>query len=152
MNSCGFTRANQCHTFATEVVMDDFESCKYMSNEDPVESFKTFSDITATQGQISVMPVQKNNIKAFTRWLKDQFRMGIDPTTLPFPQYDTAYLLRQSKTHQLFVYKSYTISKDEKSVRLTKQVKWEDWAPTFMKYAGEMPVKGWCTIEIHHYR
>ena len=50
MNACGLTRANQNQTFATEIFMDDFESCKDISNEDIAESFKTFSGLTGTQG------------------------------------------------------------------------------------------------------
>ena len=63
MNACGLTRANQDHTFTTKVYMDDFESCKDMSNEDLAEIFKTFLCLTATQGQIRLMPVQKKKIK-----------------------------------------------------------------------------------------
>ena len=70
--------------------MDDFESCKDMSNEDLADSFKTFSCMTATQGQIRIIPAQKNKIKAFTQLVKDQFILEIDPTTLPFRQVDTA--------------------------------------------------------------
>ena len=63
MNASGLTGANQDQTFATEVFMDDFESCKDMSNEDLAEIFKTFLCLTATQGQIRLMPVQKKKIK-----------------------------------------------------------------------------------------
>ena len=37
MNTCVFTSAKQDQTFATEVLMDEFKSCKYMSNEDIAE-------------------------------------------------------------------------------------------------------------------
>ena len=112
--------------------MDDSESCKYMSNEDLVERFKNFSGLTATQENIRLVPEQKNKIRAFTQWVNDQFRLGIDPNTLPFPQADIVELLIQAKTHQLSVSTSYTISKVAKPVRLSKTFKWRDWAPTFM--------------------
>ena len=95
INACGMTRANQDLTFVTEVYIDDFESYNDMSNADLADSFKTFSGLTATQGQIRLMPEQNNNIKSFTQWVKDKFRLGIDPTTLPFPQADTAELIRR---------------------------------------------------------
>ena len=139
MNVCGSTRANQDQKFATEVFMDDFESSKYMSNEDLAWSFKTFSVLTATQGHIRIIPLQKNKIKSFTQWVKEQFILGIDPITLPFPQSDTAELLRRSNNHQLLVSKSDTISKAAKPVRLIKQVRWEYLAPTFMKYVSAIP-------------
>ena len=77
MNACVLTRENPDQTFSTEVFMDEFESCKDMSNEDLAESFKNLSGLTATQGQIRLIPAQKNKIKAFTQWVKDQFRLGL---------------------------------------------------------------------------
>ena len=50
MNSCGFATANQYQTFATEAFIDEFESCKEMSNEELAECFKTFSGLTVGQG------------------------------------------------------------------------------------------------------
>ena len=47
--------------------------------------------------------------------------------------------MRRAKTHQLFVSKSDTISKAAKPVRSMKEVKWEDWAPTFMNYVRAIP-------------
>ena len=90
MNACGLTRANQHQTFSTEIFMDDFESCKDMSNEDLSEIFKTLSGMILTQGKIRLVPSQKKKIKAFPPWVKDQFILGIDPTTLHSPQADTA--------------------------------------------------------------
>ena len=67
--------------------------------------------------------------------------MGIDNTGLTFPDTHTAELLIREKEHQLFSSKSDTISKAAKPVRLTKQVKWEDWAPTFINYMRAIPEK-----------
>ena len=99
MNSCGLTTANQDQTFATEAFMDEFESCKDMSNEDLAECFKTFSGITVGQGKIRLKSQQKNKIKAFKQWVKDQYRLGMDPTRLPFPETHTSELLRRAKKH-----------------------------------------------------
>ena len=108
--------------FATEAFMDEFESYKDISNEYLAECFKTFSGLTVGQGKIRLKPQQKNNIKAFTQWVKDQYRLGINPKRLPFPDTHTAEILKWAKTHQLFVSKSDTISKAANPVRLTKQV------------------------------
>ena len=108
-------------------------------NEDLAECFKTFLGLTVGQGQIRLKPQQKNKIKEFTQWLKYQYRLGIDLTRLPFPDTHTVELLRRAKKNQLFVSKSDTISKDSNPVRLTKQVKLEDWAPTFINYLRAIP-------------
>ena len=67
MNSCRLTTANQYQKFKTEAFMDEFESCKVMSNEDLAECFKTLSGLTVGQGQIRLKPQEKNKIKAFTQ-------------------------------------------------------------------------------------
>ena len=85
MNSCGFNTANQDQTFATEAFMDEFESFKDMSNEDLAELFKTLLGLTVGQGKIRLNPQQKNKIKAFTQWVKDQYILVIDPTKNEFP-------------------------------------------------------------------
>ena len=110
LNSCGLNTENQDQTFATEALLDEFESCKDMSNGDLNECFKTFQGLTVGQGKIRLKPQKKKKIKAFTQWVKDQYRLGINPTGLPFPDTQTAELLRRAKTHQLFLPKSDTIS------------------------------------------
>ena len=84
INSCGLTTENQDQKFATEAFVDEFESCKDMSNEDLAECFKKFSGLTVGQGQIRLKPYQKNKIKAFAQWVKDQYRLVIYPTRMPF--------------------------------------------------------------------
>ena len=56
MNSCGLTTANQYQTFETDEFMDEFESCKDMSNDDLVECFKMLSGLTVGQRQIRLKP------------------------------------------------------------------------------------------------
>ena len=99
------------------------------------------------KGQIRLNPQKNNKIKAFTQWVKDQYILGTDPTGMPFPDTHTSGLLRRSKKHQLFVSKSDTISKAAKPVRLTKQVKWEYWAPTFINYVREIPGRDGVTLK-----
>ena len=56
MNTCVLTRVNEDQTFSTEVFMDDFESCKDMSNEDLADSSQTFSGLNAIRGHIRLTP------------------------------------------------------------------------------------------------
>ena len=112
-----------------------------MSNEDLAECFKKFLGLTVGQDQIILNPHQKNKIKAFTQWVKYQYILGINPTGLNFPDTHTEELLKRAKTHQLFISKSDTISNATKPVRLTKQVKWEYWAPTSINYVRSIPLR-----------
>ena len=72
MERCGLP-AIEAATFATEVFMDDFMTCKDITNDNLHNSFKTFSTLTQAQGQIRVLPGQKKKIKAFNQWVKDRF-------------------------------------------------------------------------------
>ena len=83
MTTCGMNLSSAT-TFATQIFMDNFETCKDISNDDIDDALKTFSILTVAKGQIRLMPVSKQNIKAFNQWVKDQFRLGMDPTTLAF--------------------------------------------------------------------
>ena len=55
MELCGLP-ANDAEVFAREVYMDDFETCKDITDEDLYDAFKTFSGLTQAQGQIRVLP------------------------------------------------------------------------------------------------
>ena len=127
------------NTFATQIFMDNFTTCKYISNEDIDDTLKTFSILTITQGQIRLLPASKKNIKAFTQWTKAQFWLGINPTTLAFPVDTTAELLRRFKTHKCFAARSDAIAFAAKPDKLTKDTKWEYWAPYLLNYFRAIP-------------
>lgn len=84
MLSCGVTQ-QQADTLADQVFMDSYESCMDLSDDDLKEAFKTLSNLTVAEGRIRLLPAVKNRIKAFHQWAKDQFRMGLDPSTTAFP-------------------------------------------------------------------
>ena len=64
MTACGLDLASTT-TFATQIFMDNFETCKDISNNNIDDALKTFSILTVAQGQIHLMPASKQKIKAF---------------------------------------------------------------------------------------
>ena len=94
---CGVDHPNN-EMLATQVFMDDFASCKDMSNEDLADAFKTLSTLTVAQGQIRLLPAQKMRIKVFNQWVKDRYRTGLDPNASAFPVNQASDLIRRSKT------------------------------------------------------
>ena len=52
-------------TFATQIFMDNFETCKDISNNNIDDALKTFSILTVAQGQINLMTVSKQKVKSF---------------------------------------------------------------------------------------
>ena len=111
-------------TFATQIFMGDFETCKDISNDNIDDALKTFSILSVAQGQIRLMTVSKQKIKTFNRWVKGQFRLGMNPNALAFPVNTAAELLPCVKTHKMFVARFDAIASAEKSDKLTKDTKW----------------------------
>ena len=103
--------------------MDKFTTCKDISNEDSDDAIKTFSIYKISQGQINLLPGNKQKIKAFIQWTKDQSWLGINPTTLMFPVDTTVELLRRVKMHKMFVSRSDAIASATKPDKLTKDTK-----------------------------
>ena len=136
--ACGLAQADAT-TIANEIFMGSFDSAHDMTETDLADSFKTFSTLTVAQGQIRLLPAQKNKIKAFVQWVKDMTRTGIDPATLPFPVADAASLLRRAKTHKLYIDKSDTVSSAAKPEKFTKDMDWFDWKQSFMNYLRAIP-------------
>ena len=121
--------------------MNNFENCKDISNDDIDNALNTFSILTVAQGQIRLMPARKQKIKAFNQWVKDQFKIGVDPTTLVFTVNTTVELLHRVKTHKMFVAQSDAIALAAKPDKLTKDTKWEGQAPYFLIYLCAIPVR-----------
>jgi hypothetical protein len=95
--------------------------------------FKTYSELTINQGQVRLLPGTKRNIKAFIQWVREERRLGRDPSTTEFPVADTPNLiLRRHKTHAQFIKKSSTLSDAAKPGKFTNETKWTDWFPSFM--------------------
>ena len=138
MTDCGLSAANGA-SFATEVFMDDFETCKDMSDTDLSDAFKTFANLSVQEGRIRLLPAQKVKVKAFLQWAKDQHRMGLNPSMIPFPVASTTILIRRATTHKMYIDKSDTIAAAAKPVKFTADVKWEDWSPSFVNYVRAIP-------------
>ena len=109
MTTCGLDLESSTIS-ATQIFMADFKTCKDISNNsiDPYHPGDQL--LTVMQGQIRLMPASKQKIKAFNQCVKDQFRLGVDPTTLEIPVNTAAELLRCVKTHKIFVARSDAIA------------------------------------------
>ena len=138
MERCGLP-ANDAAAFASEVFMDDFETCKDVTDDDLLDAFKTFSGLTVAQGQIRLLPGQKKKIKAFSQWVKDQYRLGLNPADTMFPVNETIGLLKRASTHKKFIDKAKSLASAAKPEKFTKELLWEDWANTFVNYLRTIP-------------
>ena len=74
-----FNNQTQAERIAKGMFDNDFQSCMDKSNEDIDDDLKTWSNLTASNGQIRLQPIYKKRIKAFTQWVKDKLRKNQDP-------------------------------------------------------------------------
>ena len=125
ITACGLNLADAT-VMATQIFMDDFETCKDISNRDIGDDLKKLSVFTVAQGQIRLLSAMKQRIKSFKQWSKDQFWLIIDSTTLAFLVNKAAELLRRVKMHKMFVYCSDAIASASNPEKLTKDTKWDD--------------------------
>ena len=129
----------QAERIATDVFDDDFNSCLYISQTELDDNLKMYSALTLANGQIRLRPQEKRGIKAFIQWSKDQLRVGIDPSTLPFQVADIQNLIRRSKDHKNFLTKKDSMSDNVKPVRFTEKISWDEWKPTLVNFLNTLP-------------
>ena len=101
----------------TYIFMDTYKSMADKMFAEWDADFKSYSDVTALQGQIRLLPRVKRNIKSFIQWVQDQFYMGLNHQDTTFPIADVTALLRGQKFHVLFILKSKTIIYSAKSTK-----------------------------------
>lgn len=138
-NTVSFDNLTRAQRLATDLFSDDFKSCMDKTFEELDADFKTYSDLTAAQGQIRLLPGVKSRIKAFVQWTRDELRMGRDPATTAFPVGNASTLIRRYKTHSQFIKNSPTMAEAAKPTKFSSTTKWEDWEPTFLNYIRSIP-------------
>ena len=145
MKECGvndtdlFDEKNQTERLAADLFGDDFQTCMDKTHAELDSDFKTYSDLTQVQGQSRVTPGVKKNIKAFLQLVRDEYRLGRNPEFGSFNSKDTQVLMRRYNTHKQFIDKSSNISEAAKPYKFTTNMKWNDWAPTFINYLRTIP-------------
>ena len=134
-----FEGQTQAERIAKGIFEDDFESCIDKTDSEIDDNLKMWSNLTLANGQIRLQPVQRKRLKAFSQWVKDKLRQGIDPANEAFDPNMTQELIRRSKTHAAFVEKAKTLSDVAKPDTFSDKTNWMDWKPTFMNYLKHIP-------------
>jgi hypothetical protein len=123
---------------AADLFGDDFATCMDKSFTELDSEFKTYSDLTQNQGQVRLLPGTKRMIKAFIQWVRDERRLGRDPSSRAFPVAEVPNLLRRYKTHEQYKKKATTLSDAAKPEKFTL-------IPELRK---DHPWKGWRTSQV----
>jgi len=145
MIACGvdnvglFQSLTQAQRLAADLFDNEFMSCMDKRFDEVDEDLKTYSSLTAQQGQIRLTSGVKKHIKAFIQWTRDMIRTGRNPNAVPFPVADTTTLIRRYKSHEAYISKAKTITENAKPARFKAMIKWEDWKPVFLNFLRSIP-------------
>ena len=124
---------------AENVFQDDFATCMDKSITEVNDVLKTFESLTFQQGQIKLLPGQKNNIKAFVQWTRDEIRLNRNPALNDFLVKDAKNFIRRYKTHEKFIKNYKTLSEQAKPEKFTKESKWTDFRSSLINYLRLIP-------------
>jgi hypothetical protein len=119
----------QAEHIAEDIFDDLFMSCLDNTFKELDEHFKTYSELSAAQGQICVRPGTRKNIKAFVQWPCDEIRLARDPATTALPVGQISNLICCYKLMKTFRQTQRPLqgAKPDKFKEAT--TKWEDWKP-----------------------
>lgn len=124
---------------AIDVFGNDYQSCLTTNYETIDAAFKTLAAMPPGNGQLLLTPIQINAIKAFTQWVREEMRLGRDPSTVLFPVGDLVLLIERYKDHETFVKDWKINSKIDEPTPFTAKDKWHEWFPTFENYLRKAP-------------
>ena len=108
----------QAQRLAENIFDNDFKS----TFKELDDHFKTYSELSAGQGQIRVQVSIRKNIKAYLQWTRDEICLARDQSITPFPVGQVTDLIRRYKTHEKFQSDSKTFAKAAKPVHRLDQV------------------------------
>lgn len=138
MKALGFDN-EKAVTISDQLFDDKFTTCIDKTDTELKDNFKSLVTLPVNSGGIRFQPKQKAGIEAFTFWVKHQYRLGRDPKMLVFPVDNTSEIRNKARTHKMYIERYETMSSAAKPAQFTKDVKWEDWAPSFINYLRTIP-------------
>ena len=138
MTACGFTDIVAAR-IASEFFDDQFSSCKNQTHTDMKDAFKSLASLSIASGGMKFTPKQKSFITNFSHWVKHQYRMGRDPALLRYPFTDTTVIKNKASIHSMYIERHETIATAAKPEKLTKDIRWDDWYPSFLNYLRTIP-------------
>ena len=138
MQACGATEA-KAETLASELFDHAYDDCKDKRMSELVDGFKVLSKLPANAGGVKVALRVQMRIKAFCQWTKDHLRMGLEPSSVPFAVDRSREFMARAETHDQFVRNYTSVASAAIPKDFNKDVKWDDWAPTFINYLNAIP-------------
>ena len=81
-NNAMFDGNTAAERIATDLFDDSYVTAMDKTWEELDTDFKSYTDLTQNQGQIRLLPGIKRNLKGFIQWVRDEFRLGRNPSPL----------------------------------------------------------------------
>ena len=103
------------------------------------DDLKSYSTLTATNGQIRLNPGQKNNVEAFIPWTSYQYRLVLYTVLNLLSFTEVVEYINSYKHHEACIKKASTLTDTYKPEQFTDKIKWIDWYPTLINFLREIP-------------
>ena len=124
---------------SADLFADSFEMCMDITFDELDDHWKTYNTLTVADGRIRLKPNTKLNVRALVHWVRDCYRLEIDPSTLAFPVAEKIQLIRKYNTHKKWLKDSEAMAKSALPQLFTEKIKWTDWKPTFIGFLNSQP-------------
>ena len=109
------------------------------SYEELDREFKHYATLTITNGKIVLNPGIVTRIKSLIQWVRDEIRVGRDPSNMAFPLPLEALYIQRYKTHEKYIKDLSTLSDSTKPKDLSTQTMYNDWQPTLVNHLRQIP-------------
>ena len=129
-----FQEDSQAILIDGKVFDDDFMSCIDKTVKELGDDLKSHSTLLKSNGQICLNLGQRNNVKAFIQWTRDQYHWGLDATLTLFKVTNVAQYINRCNHHESFIKKAYMITDTAKPEQFTDKMKCIDWYPTLINF------------------
>lgn len=122
---------------ALSIFADAFETCRDMTDDALNTDIKALAELA--NAPIVLTPIQKRNVRAFVQWVKDRYRMDLEPFDTRFPVASALTLIQRATTHELFVKKAEIMVKSAKPAMFSSDMLWSDWYLTLLNFLRSIP-------------
>ena len=135
----GWNNQTDAQRIASDLFDDDFHSCMDKTFSALDEDWKTYSNVTITNGQIRLLPGVKKNIRAFVQWSRDKIRLGENPADDPFPVDEAYTILRRYHTHKNWLDKAKEKATTTMPKIFKSDSKWLDFRDSLKNFLRTQP-------------
>lgn len=103
------------------------------------DSWRTYSQLTLSEGRIRLCPITKTNICASVQWVRDCIRMSEDPSNFIFLGDRADPINKYKNTHKQWADDAHAMMKSIMPKHFKDDMKWLDWKASLVRFLSTQP-------------